>query len=162
MLRKIFGGTMMLSITGAIVLGGVFAWGASGSGNGANYVGVANTTAFLEQNGALIGPNDGVYRNVGHIELYNNASSQYGLQLTKGAVKITSVNEDLAPDDGKCHMEDFAGQVVNIQTGIVLPGAKDPGTGQVEIQVMPVASSSCMGKHVSYTATLNADLVSLN
>ena len=165
MFRKVFGGAMVLSISGAIIVGGVFAWGATATSNGTAHVGKASTHSVYEAKPkALIGPNDGQFREVGHLELYNDAGSQYGLRMRNdGTVVVTDTNEDHAPDDGKCLLKDFQGQVtVGDTISIVLPGALQPGLGQVAIAVLPSAAPSCQDKTISFTATINGDLVALN
>ena len=167
MMRKIFGGTMALSLVGAAVLGTVFAmsWGVSGTQHGDNTVGAVQTNTFYEQlkdlngNPLLIGPNDGIWRTVGHIEMENLSSSTFALQLTNGSVNITTTDEEKAPDNGKCLLQDFAGQVIITQPGPIQPGATDPGIGQVQLQVLPSAAPDCMGHTIGYDVTLNANLV---
>ncbi|MBA4179115.1 MAG: hypothetical protein C0506_00865 [Anaerolinea sp.] len=169
MIRKIFGGAMVMSLTGAVILGGVFAWGASGSGDGSNTVGESDTETFYEGNDSVLGPNDGVYRLVGHVEMYNTGPD-FGIQLTSGNVLITDAEEEL-DDDGLCRVEHFQGMVSALSPGIKPPGQTpggnyddvddDPAQGLVYIKVLPEAPEACMGNEISYTVTLNANIVAM-
>ncbi len=178
MLRKIFGGATLLSLTGAIALGVVFAapWGATGTGSGQNNIGMASTNVVYEEDimgdgtvtHVIVGPNDNIYRPVGHVEMYNHSNSQYNLVSGTGSVKIDGVQEDpngnpnTQADDGQCLIQDFAGDVQNISTTPVVPGAHDPLQGTVRIAVLSTAAPSCQGKIVSFTATINAQLAPIS
>ncbi len=158
MLRKIFGGTMVLSLTAAVVLGGAFAWTNSKTQHGSNQVGNLDFAMTFEQilPKPLLGPNNGVPTNVGHVELDNTGT--FPLKFTGGTVAITSTDEEKAPDDGLCLAKDFSGAVVvSDPHEVVAPGGQDKGIGQVYLTVLPSASSSCMTRTIGYDVTMTVD-----
>jgi len=86
MMRKIFGGTMLLSITGAIILGGAFAWtNSKTSGEETINIGSVTWNLHYEQEpGVYLGPNDGELRVVGDGWIDNDSHSNFALRITGG------------------------------------------------------------------------------
>jgi len=163
MMRKIFGGTMMLSIVGAIVLGGAFAWNNSQTTSEQTIkIGTVAWTLHYEQENTMAGPNDGVMRTIGDGWIRNTGN--FGLQIvsTSGS---TGSQWLLDHATSTCAVDSYYNGAVNAETGgTLLPGQTgnpDETTGvsagryHVKLGLDPSMPNSCVGGTVAYTVLVN-------
>lgn len=166
MMRKIFGGTMLLSITGAIILGGAFAWtNSKTTGEETIHVGsVAWELNYEQEPGVYLGPNDGTLRLVGDGWIKNKADSDFALRITGGSVNIDHVLPSV------CGVSSYFGSKVYSQDGtglqVVDPGhsgKKDEEPGltagryNVEMSLNSNTPDSCAGAEVAYTVRVDVN-----
>ncbi len=166
MMRKIFGGTMLLSITGAIILGGAFAWtNSKTSGEETINIGSVSWQLNYEQEpDVYLGPNDGTLRIIGDGWIKNNDSSDFALRITGGTVNIDHVIPTV------CGVSSYFGSKVASQDGtglqVVDPGhsgKKDEEPGltagryNVEMALNSNTPDSCAGAEVAYTVRVDVN-----
>lgn len=115
MMRKIFGGTMVLSIIGAVVLGGILAFQSQQTTNEFSAkVGDANWVLAFESEGNTIVPGYG-NEVVGEGYIANSAGSSFSIVNTGGFVTISEVTSG-------CPSSLFTSAVKVVQTAPVAPG----------------------------------------
>ncbi len=166
MMRKIFGGTMLLSIAGAIILGGAFAWTNSQT-TGENNIKIGSVTWDLnyEQEPAVyLGPNDGTSRIIGDGWITNHSNSNFALRIVGGTVNIDHVIPTV------CGVSSYFGSKVYSQDGtglqVVDPGHtghrdEEPGLTagryNVEMSLNSGTPDSCAGAQVAYTVRVDVN-----
>lgn len=166
MMRKIFGSTMLLSITGAIILGGAFAWtNSKTSGEETINIGSVTWNLHYEQEpGVYLGPNDGELRVVGDGWIDNDSHSNFALRITGGAVNIDHVLPNV------CGVASyFGGDVKSQDTGgnqVLNPGQTgnpDEVTGitagryNVRMSLASNTPDNCAGAQVAYTVRVDVN-----
>jgi hypothetical protein len=173
MFRKLFAGAALMSVTGALLFGGAFAWQTSDSARGAALVGenafeikfsphcdavlaepYLDTEELVEDNVAiachtLIGPN-GTTTEVGEGHGMNNGD--FDLVVTGGEVRIRRLHRG----DGQCSTDHFGG-AVNILGGEVIPPGGEGGKFTVDIKVADDAPRDCQGDLVYYRVVVEAE-----
>lgn len=115
MMRKVFGGAMVLSIVGAVVLGGILAFQSQQTTNEFSAkVGDAQWTLAYESEANTIVPGYGL-EVVGEGYIANDPGSSFSLVNTGGFVTISEVTSG-------CPSSLFGTSVVVVQTAPVAPG----------------------------------------
>lgn len=168
MLRKVFGGAVLFSVTGAILFGGVFAWKTSESVTGSAKVGSQSFELHQDKDfsAKLLGPN-GAETTV--MKLKADLNGDFSVKITGGTVDITHVtgagNGDATV---ACGTGAFAGHV-KLETGESHPTdyvlTKDhKGSADIfaRILVEPAAPTSCMKANVEYKVTVNGENANIN
>ena len=165
MMRKIFGGTMMLSIVGAIVLGGVFAWsGSKTSTEQSFHLGSVNWALHYESETGAVGPNDGATVNILGNGWFDN-NGDFPLKINGGSVVIDDSNGAPLQCASPAY---YSSTVTPLNPGGWLAphtaGANpnishDAGLTASQYQATTIVSSSlpdsCLGNNISYMVTLN-------
>lgn len=163
MLRKVFAGATLLSVTGAILLGGVFAWRTDQKVSGEAVVGYQAFTIydFIDGKAPVLGPN-GAESHVSWLQLQN--TGMFLIEITGGIVTIDSVSNpgiggEPGPDNPACTPEHFSGDVrldEDMSQGwdyVLFPGQVG-GEFDIFLTVEWDAPNSCMGAIVQYTVTI--------
>ncbi len=157
-MRKIFGGSLVFSLVGAVVLGGVFAWTLSDTESDSAEVGVADFVIQYESNENILGPaGASTFVGTGGAHAW---PSEYDI--------VISDNEDhelridtVSSGQGECSIADFSGWI-DIQSGeVVLPAGEDNYEDLVftaHIETLDSASENCMGRTVGYTVEIFAEV----
>jgi hypothetical protein len=168
-MRKVFGGAMIFSIVGAIVLGGALAWNSSKTqGPFPVSVGTLSWQFFYGQDpSAELGP-DGNITRVGQGWIENDGDFQIALNdPNPGSVFIQNVS----PGHDNCNVNNFFGGLNSDQKGDTHPvdsgtvgphGNKTGGDFWVDIGVAANAPTACIGATISYTVTVNIHTISPN
>ena len=178
-MRKIFAGAALVSVLGAVLFGGAFAWRTSDSARGAALVGenafeisyqpvcdgvadvpyldVADPTdADLDSAPApvachtLIGPN-GSTTEVGRGAGKNEGD--FKLAVVDGDVKIRRLH--YAAND--CSVDHFSGDVRLLSPGEIIPPGGEGGKFVAYVAVNDSAPVSCQGELVYYRVTIYAE-----
>jgi len=175
-MRKIFAGAALVSVIGAVLFGGAFAWRTSDSARGAALVGengfeisyqpkcdgVADvpylddsepTDAYLlpaPPCHTLIGPN-GATTEVGRGAGKNNGD--FKLAVVGGDVKIRRLHDST----NSCSVDDFGGDVRLLSPGEVIPPGGEGGKFVAFVSVDAGAPASCQGELVYYRVTIYAE-----
>ncbi|GAB4327184.1 MAG: hypothetical protein Kow0010_10630 [Dehalococcoidia bacterium] len=177
-MRKIFAVAALVSVAGAVILGGAFAWRTSDSARGAALVGSngfsisysPNCTAtfnepFLDVDvgdaeaegpiapipcATLIGPN-GTTTEVGRGAGKNDGD--FDLVVVGGDVKIRAVHYA----DRECQPAHFNGFVRLLDPGRPIPPGGEGGKFAAYVGVAPGAPASCQGQLVYYRVTIVAE-----
>ena len=164
-MRKVFGSTMLLSIVGAVLLGGAFAWKNSKSSS-ENTIAIGKVTwtmAYEQEPNIYLGPNDGVQRIIGDGAIANDPSSNFALRLTGGNVTIDHVIPTVcgvpAYFSGAVNPDDSSG-LVNPGQGDLLgddggPGQLTAGQYHVLLGLDSTTPDTCAGATVAYIVTVN-------
>lgn len=161
MMRKVFAGATLLSVTGAVLLGGVFAWQTDQKVAGEAAVGYQAFEVWWdwENEFALLGPN-GADTEVGGIKAEN--TGQFLIEITGGDVTIDDVSNwgiggEPGPDNPACTAAHFSGSVIPDESvgweNVLAPG-QDGAEHDVLLGVEWTAPNSCMGAVVQYTVTV--------
>lgn len=131
MMRKIFGGAMVMSIVGAVVLGGILAFQSQQTTNEFSAkVGDAQWALAYEAEGNTIVPGYGL-EVVGEGYIANDPGSSFSLVNTGGTVTISEVTSG-------CPSQLFGSLVKVVQTAPVAPGdGFAPGSGPNAVQGIP-------------------------
>lgn len=166
MMRKIFGGTMLLSITGAIILGGAFAWnGSKTSGEQTFHLGAVDWALHYESENGVVGPNDGTtVQPIG--DGYIDNLGDFPLKITSGAIRIDDSNgaplmcASAAYYNGSVDPLGGPNDMLAPHTyGNPIGGPDDAGitAGQFATTMMVMSSlpDSCMGQTISYTVRID-------
>ena len=161
-IRKIFASAMLLSVTGAILLGGVFAWRTDQKVSGEAIVGFQafEIVDFIDGKD-MLGPN-GASTQVAWAKSRN--TGQFLIELTGGEVTVDSVSYDgisgePGPGNPACTPAHFSGDVrldEDESQGwdyVLLPG-ETGGEFDIFMTVDWNAPNSCMGTTVFYTVTV--------
>ena len=161
-MRKIFGGALLFSALGAVILGGALAWNSSET-TGLETIDVMSIEfdmTYIENPDAILGPNDGVHRQIGRMWIDNDGNGN--LSFNTGAVEIVNVDVDGngVPDDmGVCSTANFGGSVIpglGLQAnGVIAPNNQanpinDPPHLIVRGAVASGAPDACQGATVLY------------
>jgi hypothetical protein len=161
-MRKIFGGAMLFSALGAVILGGALAWNASET-TGLETIEVNSIEfdmIYIQAPNAILGPNDGVHRHIGRLWIDNDGTSN--ITFNTGAVEIVDVQVDDngVPDDmGVCAVSNFGGSLDPAlaleANGVIAPDnpsnpANDPPHLNVLGAVANGAPDACQGATVTY------------
>jgi hypothetical protein len=152
-MRKIFGGAMLFSALGAAILGGALAWNNTQSVSDSNFVGDVDFSVTFTPNGAVIGPNDDVFKKVGTGDVTNSGFFSLWFQPDLSSVRIDDVNSL----DATCLESHFAGRIVAFAEllGEVPPPPNIGSTADgfdVEIATAGSAPSACQSSVVFWTA----------
>lgn len=162
MMRKVFAGATLLSVTGAILLGGVFAWRTDQKVAGEAEVGFQAFEVQWEwEEDVLLGPN-GATSKVGGVEARNRGD--FLIEVTGGDVTIDDVSNwgiggEPGPDNPACTPAHFNGDVVFDESdgwdGLLPVGNPNWQAEQdIMVGVNWTAPNSCMGAIVQYTVTV--------
>ena len=161
MMRRVFASAMVLSVTGAILLGGVFAWRTDQKVSGDAEVGYQAFESSFEMNEfALLGPN-GNTTGVGEVSSRNRGD--FIIEVTGGDVTIDKVTNigiggEPGPGNPACGVGDFSGDVIpqySVGWGQLLVGNQNWSAEQdINLTVEWDAPNSCMGAQVFYTVTI--------
>lgn len=161
MMRKVFAGATLLSVTGAILLGGVFAWRTDQKVSGEAEVGFqAFTVNFEEALWPILGPN-GNTTEVGWFDAQN--TGLFLIEITGGDVTIDEVSNwgiggEPGPNNPACTTAHFSGDVdpegSEGWSNLLYPGGGWGAGHDVKLTVLPTAPNSCMGALVEYTVTV--------
>jgi hypothetical protein len=175
-MRKIFAGAALISVIGAVLFGGVFAWRTSDSARGAALVGengfeisyqpVCDGVAdsYLDDSEptdvavdiapvvchTIIGPN-GSNTEVGRGAGKNDGD--FKLAVVGGDVKIRRLHDDT----NDCSVNDFSGSVRLLSPGEVIPPGGEGGKFVAFVSVNDGAPASCQGEMVYYRVTIYAE-----
>ena len=174
-MRKIFAGAVLVSVIGAVLFGGAFAWRTSDSARGAALVGengfeityqpicdgIADVPYLDDAEPAdvdiapipchtLIGPN-GSRTEVGRGSGKNEGD--FKLAVVDGDVKIRRLH-NLTND---CSVEHFGGDVLLLNPGEIIPPGGEGGKFVAFVSVKQSAPPSCQGKLVYYRLTIYAE-----
>ncbi|MDA0350708.1 MAG: hypothetical protein O3A10_00680 [Chloroflexi bacterium] len=153
MLRKLFATTMGVALTGAAIVGGVYAWDASaGSGTQVATVGTASISVQYTPSANLLGPN-GTSVLVGDGSITNGGS--FPVSISSGSVAIDALTSNAPNGPGTCVLGDFAGSVTVTDASAVAPTASGGGF-DVNVLTGAGAAADCQGDTVDYTVTINA------
>jgi hypothetical protein len=157
-MRQIFGGAMVFSVIGAIILGAALAWTTSQStGEQSVFVGNMAWTLHYSTEDVKLGPNGVTTYGVGDGYIDNNGD--FPLTVASGAVFIDSTNPPLdtpPPPANSCPINNFTGALrpLGIQPMPPLTNGTgnlgDPGTFQVDITTASGAPVECAGMEVEY------------
>lgn len=131
MMRKIFGGAMVMSIVGAVVLGGILAFQSQQTTNEFSAkVGDAQWALAYESEPNTIVPGYGL-EVVGEGYIANDATSSFSLVNTGGTVTISEVTSG-------CPSQLFGSLVKVVQTAAVAPGnGFDPTASPAGVAGLP-------------------------
>lgn len=174
-MRKIFASAALVSVIGAVLFGGAFAWRTSDSARGAALVGEngfeisyqpicdgvfdepyqadpESTEAELVPIPChtLIGPN-GTTTEVGRGSGKNDGD--FRLQVVGGDVEIRRLHR--AVND--CSVDDFSGAVRLLSPGEVIPPGGEGGKFAAFVSVNDGAPASCQGELLYYRVTIYAE-----
>lgn len=162
MLRKAFAGATLLSVTGAILLGGVFAWRTDQKVSGEATVGYqAFEIVDFVYGKDILGPN-GNTTQVAWARAQN--TGMFLIEITGGEVTIDEVSNwgvggEPGPDNPPCLPQHFTG-FVRIDEDesqgwdyVLYPG-ETGGEFDIDMNVAWEAPNSCMGATVEYTVTV--------
>jgi|GEM_PF-2355066 len=174
-MRKIFAGAAAVSLVGAVLFGGAFAWRTSDSARGAALVGENGFAiayqpvcdgvfdepylADPEDTGAephpipchtLIGPN-GTTTEVGRG--WGKNDGDFKLQVVGGDVKIRRLHHD----QNDCAVDDFSGAVRLLNPGEVIPPGGEGAKFVAFVSVDDGAPPGCQGELVYYRVTIYAE-----
>ena len=146
----------MFSVIGAVILGGTLAWNQTKTESNTVDVGTLSFTVAYTPNTDFIGPNDGVFRNIGKIEILN--TGEFNLEFVEtgagGAgnsrVIITGVNAG----QGQCAANNFIGTIVSTSDNKLPAAGPLKSVGEVQMDVEKTAPAGCIGATVSYDALL--------
>lgn len=164
-MRKIFGGSLVFSLVGVALLGGVFAWNFSASDSDSNTVGFGDLAMQYNSNGNILGP-DGVTTVVGAGGLGTNGDFVLAVDLADSSVVIDTV----PPSDDTCTVSMFEGFVTSLSPGVLIDSAGFvPGDYEFSVNILthseataagdPLAvpaSEACMNQTVFYTVNITA------
>ncbi len=155
-MRKIFGGAMLFSVIGAVVLGGSLAWSATkNTGENQITVGTIDFSISYFQLASLLGPN-GTSTQVGGGQINNTGT--FNLVWDSGAVFIINVT----PGNGNsCGVQNFSGTVNPVLALAQSPIGQPipPGANNVDGYVVNIATAlnaqvACQGAAVSYVVAI--------
>lgn len=174
-MRKIFAGVTLVSLIGAVLFGGAFAWRTSDSARGAALVGengfeityqpvcdaVFDEPYLADPDSTeaepqpipchtLIGPN-GTPTEVGRGAGKNDGD--FKLQVVGGEVKIRRLHHDV----NDCSVDDFSGAVRLLSPGEVIPPGGEGGKFVAFVSVDNGAPATCQGELVYYRVTIFAE-----
>ncbi len=174
-MRKVFAGAALVSVVGAVLFGGAFAWRTSDSARGAALVGengfeityqpICDATLdqpyLLDEEDTsatpdvischtLIGPN-GSTTEVGRGSGKNDGD--FNLQVVDGEVKIRRLHNLV---EG-CSVDDFSGDVRLLNPGEVIPPGGEGGKFVAFLSVADSAPPACQGELVYYRVTIYAE-----
>ena len=151
-MRKLFIGTTLTSLLGALVVGGVLAW--TGSTTNAGYSTLSGTVCATISSDAYTG--NQVFDGAGATDVlqggFTNCTSSPGVNLSlydanPGDVTITS--------PGGCAL---SGDVVMLADQLVGPGgASAPNRWSAQITMGPGAPNSCQTTPIVYDVTINVE-----
>lgn len=162
-MRKIFGGAMLFSALGAVILGGALAWNSSEvSGiNNIDVMSIEFDMTYIQDPNAILGPNDGVHRRIGGVWIQNDGESN--LLYNTGALEILTVDinqNGVQDDEGICAPANFGGSLeptlaLSATTGGLPPDndaepLSDPAHLVVRGAVATNAPDGCQGAEVWY------------
>lgn len=162
-LRKVFAGATLLSVTGAILLGGVFAWRTDQKVSGEATVGYQafQIVDFIDGKAELLGPN-GAESHVAWARAQN--TGHFLIEITGGDVTIDDVTNwgiggEPGPNNPACTTEHFSGAVrldEDMSQGwdYVLSPGEIGGEFDIFLKVEWEAPNSCMGAVIQYTVTV--------
>jgi len=158
-MRKIFGGAMLFSALGAAVLGGALAW-TNTEVSDINTVGVGTVSfgmEYVQNSGALLGPDDGINNEVGTGLVQNTGQLTIGYH--SGGVEILDVTGP-AGGTAACNTSNFGGAVTWLgqSSGSDLANG-DIGAFDVGMNVAPGAPDACQGATVSYVVFVTMQTV---
>lgn len=173
-MRRFFAATALTSLSGALLLGGVFAWRTSDSARGAALVGdngfeisyrphcdATSPEAYVDPTPddaalppitchTLIGPN-GSTTEVGRGAGKN--TGDFKLIVVSGEVTIRALQRANTP----CRPDNFGGAVRLLDPGQVIPPGGEGGKFAAFISVKPSAPAECRGEMVFYKVTISAE-----
>ncbi len=149
-MRKIFGGAMLASAVGSVVLGGALAWNASVTLDGVLPVDVGDlsfTATWTQADDGTLGPN-GATATVGTFGVSNDGDFNLGWE--SGLV----VPLNLDASHASCDVANFTGIVspigeINTAQGVA-PGTDSDPAGRVEITVASGAPVACAGGQLTF------------
>ncbi len=166
MMRKVFGGTLLLSIAAAALLGGAFAWNNSKttSENTLQIGQVSWHMAYEQEPGIYLGPNDGIQRVIGDGGIHNLKNSDFALQITGGNVTIDHVlptvcaapayfSASVSPDNPSGLVN--PGDTALSDDDLSVKGSLTAAQFHVLMGVNTVTPDTCAGAEVAYVVTVN-------
>lgn len=144
-MRKLFAGTMLTFLLGALAIGGALAWTGSTIGSSTAQAGqVAITFGAYNQTGAKVVPNN-TWTTVANGNITN--TGDIAVQVNGGSV--TNINAGACSDD-------MAGQVVPTDGSFVAPSATGGGYA-VQLYMSSGAEDSCQNATIYYDVTISVN-----
>lgn len=146
-MRKLFIGTMLTSLLGAFIIGGVLAWSNSATGPSSALAGNASASFFnYAPTGNKVVPNDS-YIKVAQSGFTN--TGDIAVHATGGSV----ANIDI-PGGTACN-NDMDGAVNAIDGTSVAPLSNFGYAFDVYLRMNSAAENDCQGKTINYDVTIN-------
>ena len=154
-MRKLFIGTILVSVLGALVIGAVLAWlGSETSSRTANAGSVTIAFNNYTPSGNLVIPNDTDievartgFKNTGDIKVKPNAGIPGSATVT-----ATSAGSNCFPTNFLTPRNNAVGN----HTGYVIPDATSGGDAfRVYVRMKSGAAEGCQGVTISYDVTIN-------
>ena len=162
---------MLFSALGAVILGGALAWNSSET-TGLETIDVASIEfdmIYIQSPDAILGPNDGVHRQIGRLWIYNDGDMNIAFHSSAfEVVNVDIPDNGVADDQAACSTANFGGSTIPGQALNTNPEIEpdneaeppdDPPHLIVRGAVATGAPDACQGAEVTYRVVVTMQTV---